>query len=533
MLQFLAFALTGRFKWFGLLWMTVCLLYGFASAELFAFTGNMITLSQILSLRTGVNVMGSYVLAPVPFVLSSGVLYVCSVCALLRIRRKVRRRLPARLLALCLAALALLLPAQVYRTAHATTYKDNCLREYGIPMELLLEYKSYRVNPPENYSAEAVEGLRQYAIADVTEETDAKPHVIAIMIEAFSDLSVLGDFETDVDPLTFTRTLWSESIHGNYLASTLAGGTSRTEWEFLTGNSMHFIPADSIPFRQYVGDSACSIVDLFRNEGYHTIGMHPFDRSGWDRYRVYPAMGFDEIYFENDLEWDSRVRGYVSDSAFVHQVIRLFESRSEDAPMFLFGVTMQNHGGYAVEGFDPIVHIEGLNIDCREEEQYLSLVKLTDDALKELINYFRGVDEDVEIVLFGDHQPGLTRRFYEKLRVKDASLKYIVPYVIWKNHDGIEEETDLTSANLLPVRMLREAGLSLPPYYRFLERFGETIPAICGLAYQYEGQYYPRGSAANEQVGALLQEYAIYQYGNMFDESVDSALFTDASAGKP
>ena len=37
-------------------------------------------------------------------------------------------------------------------------------------------------------------------------------------------------------------------------------------------------------------------------------------------------------------------------------------------------------------------------------EQYLSLMRKSDDALKELITYFKKSDEPAIILVFGDHQ---------------------------------------------------------------------------------------------------------------------------------
>ena len=109
-------------------------------------------------------------------------------------------------------------------------------------------------------------------------------------------------------------------------------------------------------------------------------------------------------------------------------------------------------------------------------------------------------------------------------------MKYIVPYVIWKNHDDTEEETDLTSANLLSLRMLQEAGVSLSPYYQFLEHFGETVPAICARGYQYGGSIHLKGDVPDETSGALLRDYDIFQYANVFDKEADDEWFEGASA---
>ena len=78
---------------------------------------------------------------------------------------------------------------------------------------------------------------------------------------------------------------------------------------------------------------------MFENAGYHTVGMHPYYANGWGRSTVYPMLGFDEIYFLEDLDWGETVRRYVSDRAYVNQVIRLFEENAASGPLFLFGVT--------------------------------------------------------------------------------------------------------------------------------------------------------------------------------------------------
>lgn len=528
-LQLVFGAIFGSCKWFGAFWLTVCWIYGIVTIEVFLFTGNLITLSQILSVQTGINVLGSYRFVFAPFILSSTILYALAMIGLMRAREVRLGRRSVRLAALACAAAVAVVPVRGVMTSSSRTYKDNALRESGITMELLLEWKAFKVQPPEGYSEEAVAKLAEYAPAEAADAADGEPvHVIAIMIEAFSDLNVLGDLELNVDPLAYTRSLADESIHGFYLCSTLGSGTSRSEWEFLTGNSMHFVPYDSIPYRQYLEDDENSLVQLFENQGYQTIGMHPFEGSGWDRYLLYPMFGFDDIYFEPDLEWDGYERSYVSDSAMFHQIIRLFEDRDRDRPLFFFGVTMQDHGGYTNASFVSDVHILNLDGDCSQADQYLSLIKKTDDAIRELIEYFRGVDEKVEIVFFGDHQPGFKQDFYTMAGTESSVQKFLVPYVIWKNFDDTAEETGLTSANYLGLRAMQEAGLELPAYFGFLAEAQKTLPAICGLGYQYDGQIYLRGDEANEDVGALLNEYAVYEYANMFDDGVDKALFEGA-----
>ena len=46
-------------------------------------------------------------------------------------------------------------------------------------------------------------------------------------------------------------------------------------------------------------------------------------------------------------------------------------------------------------------------IKNEQAEQYLSLVKKTDDAFKQLVEYFSKVKEPTIIVMYGDHQPAV------------------------------------------------------------------------------------------------------------------------------
>ncbi len=43
--------------------------------------------------------------------------------------------------------------------------------------------------------------------------------------------------------------------------------------------------------------------------------------------------------------------GYVSDDSDFEQIIWEFEHKDESTPLFLFNVTIQNHGSYTVEDY--------------------------------------------------------------------------------------------------------------------------------------------------------------------------------------
>ena len=531
------YALTASVKWSCLIWIGFCWIFGLIDAEIYEFSGNVITLSDITAIGTAMNVAENYRPVVTPMMITQLILTAACAAALIRCRED---RLPLKKLAARIGALAMIVPCAVYLRGavlhgRSSTFGFNGVRRNGVFTSFLVELRTLNIKPPKGYSAEAVAALgEEYPAQAAVVSGEKRPHVIAIMVEAFSDLSVLGDgLKTDVDYMPFTRELMKQSVSGNALVSTYGGGTARSEWEFLTGNSMCFLPAGSMPFRQFMGSDENSIVRVFRNAGYHTIGMHPFYGNGWGRNRAYPALGFEETIFLEDSDWDDYVRSFVSDRGFVHKVIQLYEDRSPDQPMFFFGVTMQNHSNYFDADYETTVHLEGMKDSYSYIEQYLSLIRESDEAIRELIEYFSAVDEPVVIVFFGDHQPKASWAFYREAGLKYSMMRYVVPFVMWDNYEHRTEDVELTSLNYLPARLLDLAGIRKPSWYCFLSELSRHIPAVNNAGF-YTGKKFVNYDDEKPDIAdedrAWMGKYQIYQYANMFDKSADRALFVGEEA---
>lgn len=520
-------AITGKPKGVAIFWLIFCFGFGMVETAVAQFRGGIIVLSDFLELGTALSVAGGYTLEIMPRMISAALAMVISVLAVARARMEWKRagKMWYRMLCAALAALSAVIPVMQMDDLTVLTWGRQGAYKRGILMEFLLEAGDMFVSEPEGYSTEAAEMLAQeYETAKITGE---RPHVIAIMGEAFSDLQAVGDFETSEEVLPFVHSLYEESTHGLALASVFGGKTALSEWEFLTGNSSALLPAGAMPFRQYAQDGMNSLVETLENQGYQTVGMHCYLSGGWNRNTVYPQLGFDEVYFMDDLEWDETVRGLVSDGAFFRRIIDLFERREEGKPLFLFGVTMQNHGGYTekIGIVETTVRAEGTSQEYPEADQYLSLLQRTDAALEELIKYFRNVDEKVIVMHFGDHMPQISGSFYNKAGIENGQKRYMVPWFIWKNYDDAETEIPLTSLNYLPAILLEEMGVDGPAYYDFLNEARKAIPAINVRGCMIDG--------VNVQLDALegsalemLENYRILQYANMFDDAASDAYFT-------
>ncbi|MDI9469737.1 MAG: LTA synthase family protein [Bacillota bacterium] len=346
-----------------------------------------------------------------------------------------------------------------------------------------------------------------------------RPDVIVIMNEAFSDPAVLAEFTTNRDYMPFFRSLTENTIRGFAEVSIVGGNTATSEFEFLTGDSMYWLPAGSIAFQQYINAEMPGIVSLMNDLGYRTVGLHPYHAKGWDRQRVYGQLGFQEAVFLDGFRHRSKLRNYVTDAA-VYDEIDIYRQTSTDAePLFAFAVTMQNHGSYSAE-FDNFKHdLQGLTPRAnRFFDTYLSLIERSDQALEQFIGRLEKSGRPTILLFFGDHQPNE----YVVEQLKPASgewepgERYLVPYVIWANYDLPESSGGRTSLNYLAGQLLNAAGLPKSPWFYFLDDVYEEVPVLTqhGLVGR-DGRRYER--IEDSPYAELLASYELLQYNHLLD----------------
>lgn len=535
MVLMIILAIIGNIKVASGIWITICWLFGLVDSLVYEFRGSQIVLNDFLSIDTALSVAGNYRIEISTQIMISIIMYIAIMIILVRApfpRCVWPRKLWGRGLSLALAVGLAVLPVSHLDRYRPYTWANNGAKIPGILYEFALELKAMNVTPPEGYSPENVRAIADEYTAEKDSGERSRPHVIAVMIEAWSDLSVLGNFVTNEEVMPFLSEFMPSTIHGQAVSSVYGGSTATSEWEFLTGNTMAFMPAGSMVYRQYIRDDVRSIVDIMKENGYTCIAMHPYYAGGWDRERIYPMMGFEEMLFLKNTDWgDDIVREYVSDEAFVDKVIQQFEDWEMDNPLFLFGITMQNHGGYEIEGFDAKVKLTNPDIAAKDVDQYLSLIRLTDSAMEKMIAYFENCSEEVIILAFGDHQPRLSAEFSGALNGPTQLQKHIVPYFIWKNYEDEACEKPMTSINYLSMMLLDEAGIDLPPYFRFLKEAQKTVPAISGAGIIENGDYKDISKATPEQK-EILDKYDILEYAHVFDFSVSDEFFTGDKSDK-
>ncbi len=433
-------------------------------------------------------------------------------------------------------------------------------KNYGFAFSFFCNTKYLFMNTPDGYTADEVNNyLSENSIGEnepTVSTPKSAPNLICIMNESLADMSVIGQFTTNEDYMPFMRSLTENTIKGNLYVPVVGAGTSNTEFEFLTGNSVAFLPSGSNAYMLYIKNPIASLVSTLEAQGYSSLAFHPYYASGWHRTSVYDYMGFNKfISLENlidvsilqdyaesgsgadylqalvDSYYPDRknmlIRQYISDSYNYSTIIDDFENRDKGKPYFVFNVTMQNHGGYTVSAsnFDECISITSTDTYYTKASKYLSLVKASDTAFEELINYFKGVKEPTIICMFGDHQPSIEKEFIESvmgvsglggLTIEQEQLRHITPFFIWANYDIEEQYVDKLSSNYLSSLLLKTAGLNMTEYNKYLLKLSETLPVIDTVGYIDNQNTYYRWSD-DTQYSEELKKYEKIQYNFVFD----------------
>ena len=155
---------------------------------------------------------------------------------------------------------------------------------------------------------------------------------------------------------------------------------------------------------------------------------------------------------------------------------------------------MQNHGGYEDE-YEATVHLTDMT-DMPMAEQYLSLIRESDQALQYLLEYYSQIDEPTMIVLFGDHQPSIEPEFYETLYGSPISElspeklveRYITPFIIWTNYETDCRMDEKMSVQYFPCAILERANLELTDYMCLLDTMYQSAPVVHIFGY-YNSDY--------------------------------------------
>jgi len=254
--------------------------------------------------------------------------------------------------------------------------------------------------------------------------------IVVVQSESFFDARRLGArVAKDVLPNYDARAAEGES--GPLAVPVWGAYTMRTEFAFLSGIAPRALGVHRFnPYRRFARHGAATIASALRARGYRTLCIHPYPASFFARDRVFPELGFDEFLDVKSFENAEKQGPYIGDSAVSKAILQALGPR-----VFIFAITMENHGPYHLEGGDELAI-------------YLRHLRNADRMIGEVCAALKqGV-----FCLYGDHVPGLPRD-YAALGYEDSRTDYL----IWSNTRRAQRRAE-RQAHELGVRVLEIAS---------------------------------------------------------------------------
>ena len=261
----------------------------------------------------------------------------------------------------------------------------------------------------------------------------------------------------------------------NFFPQISTGTSSDTEFTLLTS----LMPAASgTVFVSYYNRLYNTIPKYLQEQGYSTFSMHGNHASMWNRSKVHPKLGYQEMFFEESFEYtdDDVINLGINDSLFFKEAMPILEGiENSKSPYMGTIITLSNHSPFTyIDKYLPydlsstFTSSKGNKVTTNylsgtAAGNYITSAHSADVALGEFIDYINDSEyfNDTIFVFYGDHDSRLSRnemnylfnynpetgdlynkndQNYRDYDNFDHELNKKTPLIIWTKNDSLREK---------------------------------------------------------------------------------------------
>ena len=351
----------------------------------------------------------------------------------------------------------------------AFAYKD-----YGYPYCFLVTLFDTGISQPQDYSERSIAGIinevdeaqaaRAEDAGEKTAGADAAdvqhPNLIFLQLESFMDPETVEFLHLSEDPIPYFRELMKTYSSGFFRVPVVGAGTVNTEFECITGMSLHYFGAGEYPYKTILQEQPCeSIPYVLKDLGYATHVVHNNEANFYTRRDVFGNLGFDTFTSEEympHIEHHTET-GWVKDSVLTDEILKCLDQTPEQD--YIYTISVQGHGDYPTEPVvtEPPVTVTGAEGRAQNNyswEYYCKQIREMDEFVEKLTQVLETYPEPVVLVMYGDHLPTMG------LETRDLTNRYLfqTEYVIWDNF-GLERKVDNIASYQIGAEVLDRIGI--------------------------------------------------------------------------
>ena len=371
--------------------------------------------------------------------------------------------------------------------------------DYGYPYCLAVTIFDTGISCPRDYSEQEITRIEKTEDNLPATNEDSKPNIIFVQLESFFDPTLVEYLNISEDPIPNFRKLMKEYTSGYYKVPAVGAGTANTEFESITGMSLHYFGPGEYPYKSILKETTCeSAPYVLKNLGYSTHAVHNNEANFYGRRSIFPNLGFDTFTSAEYMseEEDKNPLGWTKDEILTDEIIKCLDSTEESD--YIYTISTQGHGAYPEEQLidDPEITVSGAETEAQNNqwEYYCNEIHEMDNFVKELTDALADYPEDVILVMYGDHLPTMG------LTVEDLKNKYLfqTQYVMWDNF-GLEKKDENLAAYQMAAEVMDRAGIHEGTIFRYHQARRNTrnyqvdletlqYDVLYGKKYSYDGE---------------------------------------------
>ena len=344
----------------------------------------------------------------------------------------------------------------------AIAYED-----YGYPYCLATTIFNTGISAPRDYSESEIKRIEKSEENLPETKEGSHPNILFLQLESFFDPTLVNYLELSEDPIPNFRKLMKEYSSGYYKVPSVGAGTANTEFESITGMSLHYFGPGEYPYKSILKETTCeSAPYVLKNLGYTAHAVHNNEANFYGRRSIFPNLGFDTFTSAEYMKDENQKNplGWTKDSVLTDEIVKCLDST--EGPDYVYTISVQGHGDYPSEPVleNPEITVSGAPTDelNNKWEYYVNQIHEMDNFVKELTDKLEDYPEDVVLVMYGDHLPTMG------LTVEDVENKYLfqTEYVMWDNF-GLKKKNENLAAYQMAAEVMDRVGIHEGTVFRY------------------------------------------------------------------
>lgn len=389
----------------------------------------------------------------------------------------------------------------------AYAYRDN-----GVPYGFMTTWVNDGISKPDDYSKELIDKIIKKSKPYGENNKKKKPNIIFLQLESFIDPTNIKGVKLSQDPIPYYRKLMKEYSSGLLTVPAVGAGTSNTEYEAITGKSVRFFGPGEYPYKSILQEKTCeSLPYILKKQGYKSHAIHNHRGGFYDRNKVFSKLGFDTF---TSLEYmngvSSTPKGWARDDVLLKYIMKALKSTKGSD--YIYTISVQGHGKYPEERILGAPKIKALAAEPAQQkwayEYYSNQINEMDEFVKQLTAKLKKLNEDVVLVMYGDHIPAIE---VDEKQIKHGNV-FNTQYVIWDNMGLKKQDKNIHAYNLAAdvLKRINVYGNSDSVGFNYAQRHfnnKDYLKNLKALAYDelYGNRYLYEGksgySSTNLQMG--------------------------------